>query len=29
MPIEEEVEAATNGAGPDEYLRQELMKALS
>jgi hypothetical protein len=29
MPMEEEVEAATDGAGPDEDLRQELMKALS
>ena len=29
MPMEEGVEAAADGAGLDEDLRQELMKALS
>jgi len=29
MLMEEGVEAAADGAGPDEDLRQELMKALS
>jgi len=29
MPMEESVEAVADGAGPDENLRQRLMRALS